>query len=407
MRVEKAQCRLDIRSIVLPASSFDAILDEQTDNLWARAYNGDQLSTVSGSVRGNILAGLARIIYSERHPNSVIGDAVPGRCINGTPRGVYRAEYDWCRNGLRIECKSSMMTWQPGRTSWSFNFRCVKVPLAGVREQAEFDELLLVLYSPRSVYIYQHDGELGVSRKGSRTSYSGHQIQLYGPRGLESWRDSLVQIIGKLDAGSNGCQQLAVVPTSDTRIRSMLNTRRSVTHQAFRGVPSERLPPHQRALRIRSVVRRVDAIVNPVARLGMATPQFLRWFANNRGQEPTYTWQRGDAQVKCKCGQLAFDSALSRWKVVFTGIHKSVSLTSNASVEELLLGMYTPRGIYVYRHDSHFGLSKRGMCTAVAGFSVQVYGPADAGVEDWNVALDAILQKFDNSSCVRIALVQW
>ena len=64
-----------------------------------------------------------------------------------------------------------------------------------------------------------------------------------------------------------------------------------------------------------------------------------------------------------------------------------------APFDELLLAAYTPRGVYIYRHDQRTGASTNGKHTARLGHSVQFGGPR--GEPDWRPALEAALSKMD------------
>lgn len=90
---------------------------------------------------------------------------------------------------------------------------------------------------------------------------------------------------------------------------------------------------------------------------------------------------------------------------MFAGIKLARLTKRSVLFDELLLGLYTPRGIYIYRHDMYFGVSSCGVATAEAGYSIQLYGPC--GTLQWDHALSAILRKLDESGCKRVALVQW
>jgi hypothetical protein len=74
------------------------------------------------------------------------------------------------------------------------------------------------------------------------------------------------------------------------------------------------------------------------------------------------------------------------------------------SFDELLLALYTPAGVYFYRHDGQLGVSSVGLLTAVTGHDIKVYGPR--GERDWSAALhESILPKLDTSDCEQLAIV--
>ena len=118
------------------------------------------------------------------------------------------APYDWLRDGRRVACKSAGLTWDAGTRRWKLLFQSVK--LGGEGEEAAFDELLLAAYTPRGIYLYRHDGRLGVSTNGKETAATGSVIKVLGPCGEEKWASALDgAVLPKLD--ERGCERLAVV----------------------------------------------------------------------------------------------------------------------------------------------------------------------------------------------------
>ena len=131
-------------------------------------YSGVPLAELSGVPRGKTLTSLARQIDAERHLGAQIADAVAGVRVDGGKRAQVNAPYDWQRNGKRIACKSSQLTWDKSNRYWQLLFNNVK--LAYGYAPAAFDELLLAAYTPRGVYLYRHDLRFGVTTHGKRTA---------------------------------------------------------------------------------------------------------------------------------------------------------------------------------------------------------------------------------------------
>ena len=73
--------------------------------------------------------------------------------------------------------------------------------------------------------------------------------------------------------------------------------------------------------------------------------------------------------------------------------------------DRLLLVLYTPRGIFIYRYHGSAGISTNGEATFVFGHRIYFYGPRHE--QRWDVALDAILVKLDDSGFELMALVDW
>ena len=69
--------------LVLPACNFSDILDHQS--VTSLAFQQNQLAGFSGSLRGSILADLARSVVLDLHPGTRVQDAGAGQCKDGSP----------------------------------------------------------------------------------------------------------------------------------------------------------------------------------------------------------------------------------------------------------------------------------------------------------------------------------
>ncbi|CAE8585313.1 unnamed protein product [Polarella glacialis] len=97
---------------------------------------------------------------------------------------------------------------------------------------------------------------------------------------------------------------------------------------------------------------------------------------------------------------MTWDKANRYWRFHFSEVKLKKEDAAASEFDELLLALYTPRGIYVYRHDLKHGLSAAGVKTAISGSGINVYGPT--GGSNSSKALDAMLQKLDSSVCQRL-----
>ena len=122
------------------------------------------------------------------------------------------APYDWQRDGRRVACKSAQLKWDTSRRYWKLQFRDVK--LGGEGTEAAFDELLLAAYTPRGIYLYRHDGRLGVSTSGKATAATGRNIKVLGPYDEADWASALDEaVLPKLE--ERGCDCLAFIAFDD------------------------------------------------------------------------------------------------------------------------------------------------------------------------------------------------
>lgn len=395
--LNKRQLVVTFRSnsaLVLPASDYETILQKQTTT--ASIFHGLPLATLSGRTRGLVLADVARNIMRERYPDQQIVDSVPGSCVNGQTRGYHMSEYDWLQDGRRIECKSSQL--QRDGASWLVSFKSVKCAGSGLRHKASFDDLFLVLYTPRGLYMYQHDLAFGLSSQGKATSHAGHRIVVRAPCSSPSWEEALDNILSRLDSNSNGCHHVASLPLDCPRIVAALSKySNGIQEQAYRNVPLATTSPAARGLILQKLVCVVDRFVHPHAEFCEAIP----------GQNALECdWLRDAYRIECKASSLCFCKRWKRWEFHFANIKYSLAEERPLQAfDELHLALYCPRGVYIYCHDGRLGLSATGKAMKTEGLVLRLYG--ESGQVDWSVSLDGILSKLDNSSCTRIALVAW
>ncbi|CAE8646939.1 unnamed protein product [Polarella glacialis] len=149
-----------------------------------------------------------------------------------------------------------------------------------------------------------------------------------------------------------------------------------------------------RALRMESIVQEVDRILHPGS--SMKPTEYRAKF----------DWHRDGTRVECKYAKLLWNNYFKRWTCRFSGIKLALpGVRSSAYFDELLLAIYSPRGIHVFRHNGTFGVSTNGKDTVHYGFSITVTGPV--GQEDACSALDVILTKFEAGGCKQLARLLW
>ena len=156
-----------------------------------------------------------------------------------------------------------------------------------------------------------------------------------------------------------------------------------------------------RANVLTSVVRGLDTSLHPHARIEDAVAGTTVGGGRRGQNQASYAWQRDGVRVACKSAQLTWDASNRRWAVQFQKIKPS---GAEGAFDELLLALYTPRGVYAFRHDLRLGMSTAGKSTEATGRVIDVVGPR--GEESWRSALDgAILPKLDAGGCERVAEV--
>ncbi|CAE8652065.1 unnamed protein product [Polarella glacialis] len=372
---------------VFSPARFKEILDYRT--VTSRTYQGLPLAHLNEKVRGSILESLVRRLDQQLHPGSVIRDAVDGQCVNGVRRGRSRLSYGWLRDDVRVQCKSSQITWNKSHAHFIVCFHEVKL---NVDEEAPaaFDELLLALYTPRGIFMFRHDLKFGLSRMGINTAVTGSSIVVSSRSGETNWSTALDVILQKLDV--SGCERLDFVNLDDKMLLKLAHVGDDCSmQQAYLGLPLSDLSSQARGDCIARLVRSIDSVLHPSCTVDDAAG---------------CDWIRGQDRVECKSSQLCWAKTQRLWRFIFYGVKiQARGIREEAVFDDLLLALYTPKGIYVYRHDQGLGLATHGVRTQIEGHVIQIYGPS--GVEDWRSALDAVLAKLDagTNGCQRLAFV--
>lgn len=200
-----------IAAVPLADERMSAALAACRPHSKASIYKDIPLADMNGSARGLCLQAIARTVDAMIHPDAIIEDAGGGGLrVNGARRGHNQAHYDWTRNGQRIECKSSQLSWDRYWMRWYCTFHNIKFGQNGSHNDTMFDELQLVFHTPRGIYVYRHDLKLGIARRGKATAVLGSVVQLYGPARQEHWSVALDVILCKLN--NSDCSRIAYIP---------------------------------------------------------------------------------------------------------------------------------------------------------------------------------------------------
>ena len=163
-----------------------------------------------------------------------------------------------------------------------------------------------------------------------------------------------------------------------------------------------------------AIAREVDQRLHPAAAVADPLPG-IRMDGKLRGShQAVYSWRRDDARIACKGAQLKWDRASRCWEARFSNVKLGYAGSRPSSGEvlarprefdELLLALYTPRAIYVYRHDLLLGVTRAGKRTASSGHHIKLRGPR--GEEEWSSALDGtLLPMLDASGCEPVAVIE-
>ena len=177
-------------------------------------YRDVPLSQKTPTSRALCLQRLAFEVDHYLHPRSSLQYGFGKADLVGVKvlmrRGPARARADWLRDNVRVEFKSSKLSWNRANSCWLVCFAGIKYAHASEGGSAAYDDLLLGIYSPLGLHLLRYAGNVGLSTQGVGTTIEGyHRIVVQGPSREEDIAAALQVILGKLKAG--GCEALAMI----------------------------------------------------------------------------------------------------------------------------------------------------------------------------------------------------
>ena len=333
------------------------------------------------------------------------------------------------------------------------------------------DELYLAICSPEGIHVVLHDGAFGLTTSGRMTPSRGRQIQIFSGVGVRGWRAALeLYIFPKMQAaglrrlgdvdfddadviaavadelGQGGSSSDGVGSGGGSRSCGDGNDGDVPPSDIYAGVPLGERATNSRSRVLTAIIRSIDReLLHPDSDFEAAStvhldvgghesstsdatsPRSPRSTSSPRSAwKRDSSWRRDGLNVHCRANGLTWDHRNGRWLFAAYNIRvgsarvtvhdsldhihgegKNVELESGTRTDELLLGLYTPSGLYVYRHDLALGMASSGkLMNAVKGGQIRLYGPK--GERDWRRALEeSILRKLDESRCERLAFVDW
>ena len=343
--------------VTLDASQFKHLWEDSGTT--ASFYNGHPLAQLNGPRRGVLLQEWACQILRDANPKALFKDAIPGTRINGWRRSAAQAEYDFQLGDRKGEVKSSQLQWV--KNQWRVLFKRVKFPHLMSWNTSSFQDLYLVLFSPKWLHLVKHDLQTGISKAGLETDPFGLSIHIGGSTNSLCWEESLQTILNKL-CTQGGCSLIAKTDISETCILDMCNKHQGFGRQFYYRKPFSSMSPQLRGLRMQRIVWKIDKLLH--------SRSFFEHCSNEhtcsgsmRGQNnASVDWIRDGKRVEAKSTQLSFSKCQQAWLCQFSAI-------KHDCFDELLLAIYSPRGLDVFKHDGFFGLSTRGVATDTCGKS--------------------------------------
>ena len=377
--------------VTLDASQFKHLWEDVGQT--ALPYNGHPLAQLNGKRRGTLLQEWACKILQDTNPKALFEEAIPGTCVNGQRRNASQAEYDFLLDDRKGEVKSSQLQWEKSR--WGVLFKGVKFPHLMSWDTSSFEDLYLVLFSPKWLHLVKHDLQTGISKAG--LDPVGGRIHIAGSRNSLCWEESLQTILNKL-CTQGGCSLIAKTEISESGILDMCNRHQGFGRQFYFRKPFSSMSPQLRGLRMQTIVWEIDKRLHSRSFFAHCSNEQTCSGRIRSQHNASVDWIRDGKRVEVKSAQLSFNKALRTWACVFSAIKLDC-------FDELLLAIYSPRGLDVFKHDGFFGLSTRGTVTETWGKSMSVCAPS--GELDPIRALQFIEAKLEANNCPRIARIFW
>ena len=390
MRARCSQLPVERRPLVLKATEFQHFFEEGPTE---KVYANTPLAGLGQTQQGKILQEWAKGVLQKQNPQAEISDPDLGTCRNGSRRGVNMAAFDFLMGGRRVEIKSSRMFWSTTEGRWNVQFSNIKLPY-GERTQPAFDDLYLVLLSPKGVHLIKHDLVTGLGTCGERTGVSGHNIRMYGSRRTNCWEDACDEILEKL-CQRGGCSMVHEQPLSDLDVQEILSERDSPGQRAVARIPMSGMSWGKRGNRIQEIGLALDRMLNPQSAFSFT--------GGKRGaSNAPADWVRGRVRVELKSCGLTFNQSRKIWLCGFQHIKPTL-------FNELWLAIYTSVGIHYYRskyrNSCSLGFAKAGVATKINGHQLQIF--VSCGELDPLEAFKTIEAKIISRGCELVAIVEW
>ncbi|CAE7209322.1 unnamed protein product [Symbiodinium sp. CCMP2456] len=181
----------------------------QSKVLQDKFYKKFPLQNASPTIRGLRIEAIAFELDKRLHPEAwFLRSAADKAGASRSLRGLHATSADWLRNGTRIEVKHGILQFKEQHCVWTCCFRGIRSTSTLHGDVPHFDELWLVVLSPRGLHFFRDDGALGIAKANHQ--YSGGRITVCGPCNEPDPHVALERILQNLNC--RGCTLLATVP---------------------------------------------------------------------------------------------------------------------------------------------------------------------------------------------------
>jgi hypothetical protein len=165
----------------------------------------------------------------------------------------------------------------------------------------------------------------------------------------------------------------------------------SVTDLAYAGSELGMAPGATRSRVLTAFARLCDTeLWHPDSHIEDVTPALC---SGSRQKRPalSYDWKRDGERIACKSARLTWDERKRHWKLLFSSIRLPLHAPYVHAFDELLLAVFVPDRVLIFRHDMQAGVSSAGASTTPSGYAISFVGPS--GEHRWRHALKVILPK--------------
>lgn len=219
-------------------------------------------------------------------------------------------------------------------------------------------------------------------------------VKIYGE---PQWQNSMGTILAKLCEGGNSFH-LGRTSIDDSACKTLCDRHDGYTSQLYREIPLASMSPPLRGLRVQKIVMEVDNLIHANSTFAEPDPE-ERIDGKKRGKNmASYDWSRDGKRIEVKHSQLSFYRARRFWYCAFRGV-------KHACFDELLLAIYSPSGLDIFKHDGSYGLRDTGRGTETVGRQMVVQ--ACAGDMNPLSALKTIQTKLESNGCRHLAQILW
>jgi hypothetical protein len=337
---------------------------------------GSRLAGKGEKLRGNIAqAAAARLL--ELQGFDVVPPPSDEKSVNGTNRGAHSATYDFgIEEGgelLKIEHKSSRMSYEPSKQRWGLQFENVK------REAS--DGIVLCFEGHDALRFYWWDGETYYSKTGKSEDASGGNVKVHASLSQPSFDAAHGQLVAKMDAAF---ERIGEVRLDDAAYSDVLSTTTKGA-DAYDEAPLAALSCAARGTALEVLVRQVlEALDEPTADADGGVDCAGKKLGKG---STTSDFKLGDKRGEAKSSLMGWDKDHRRFRLEFTHVKARLH-------DRLFLAFMTPEAVHVFEYAGDRGRSTHGVATDAKGETITFSANGGKhGSRTWQAAERDLLKK--------------